>query len=74
MKYFSDQVALILISQLIKCSSRILQKILKRFNGTANATCFVASPAAILSVSLFPNLKGSKFAVVGALLKVVSSL
>ena len=35
MTNFTDQVRIKLVSQLIKGSSRVLQKLLKYFNGTA---------------------------------------
>ena len=38
---FSDHVTLMLISQLVKVNSRVLQKLLKYFSGTAISTSFV---------------------------------
>ena len=53
--HFSDQVKMRLISQLIKDISRVLQKLLKYFNGTTISTFFVP-PAAVLPVIFCLNL------------------
>ena len=46
--HFLDQVKSRLISQLINGISRVVQKLLKYFNGTAILTSFVLPPAGVL--------------------------
>ena len=46
--HFLDQVKFRLISQLINGISRVVQKLLKYFNGTAILTSFVLPPAGVL--------------------------
>ena len=54
--YFSDQVRLRLISQLIKGISRVLQKLLRYFNSSLISTCFVLSlPAWSVVFCLYLN-------------------
>ena len=48
---FADQVRMRLISQLINDISRVLQKLLKYFNGTTISTSFV--PSAPVSPAVF---------------------
>ena len=57
-----DHVSLRLISQLISVISRILQKLLKYFNGTAILTSFVLPSAGFFPVNYALNLNDSKFA------------
>ena len=49
--HFADQVKMRLISQLIKGTSRVLQKLLKYFNGAIVLTSFV--PAATILPVIF---------------------
>ena len=51
---------MILISQLIKCISRVLQKLLKYINGTAVLTSFVLPAAGVFPVILILNLNDSE--------------
>ena len=48
-----------LISQLINDISRVLQKLLKYFNGTAISTSFVLPAAGVFPVILILNLNDS---------------
>ena len=57
--HFLDQVKLRLISKLINGFSRILQKLLKYFNGTAVLTCFVLPAAGDFPVILILHFKDS---------------
>ena len=59
---FSDQAVMRLISQLIKSTSRVLQKLLKYFNGTAILTSFVLLISRALPVFLALKLNDSDFA------------
>ena len=57
----SDQSKMRLISQLINSISRVLQKLLKYFNGSANSTSFVLPAAGIFPVVLILNLNDSDY-------------
>ena len=50
-----------LISQLIKGISRVLQKLLKYFNGTTILTSFVLPVAGVFPVILILNLNDSDY-------------
>ena len=52
---FSDQVRIRLISQLSKGTSRVLQKLLKYFNGTA-IFAFIILALLVLSKDFYSNL------------------
>ena len=58
MKQFSDQVRIRLILKLIKGISRVLQKLLKYFNGTGIST-FIVLAALLLLDNIDLNLKDS---------------
>ena len=76
----SDQVKMRLISQSIKSISRVLQKLLKYFNGTIISTSFLPVTASVLPVIFCLNLNeellsaASKLAIAPALVKAGSSL
>ena len=73
----AEQVRMRLISQLINCISRVLQKLLKCFNGTIIWTAFVASfpvEAIIFSLKLNEALSPEKSLRVPASVKAGSSL
>ena len=55
----SDQVKMILISQLISGISRVLQKLLKYFNDTPISTSFLLPAAGVFPVILILNLNDS---------------
>ena len=55
------QVKIKLISKLIKGISRVLQKLIKYFNGTAILTSFVLHAAGVLPVTFVLNLNDSEF-------------
>ena len=55
MTHFADQVTIRLISQLIKGISRVLQKLVKYFNGTA-IFAFMIPALLVLSNNLDLNL------------------
>ena len=52
------------MSQLINGISRVLQKLLKYFNGTAISTFFVLPLPGVFSVTLFLILNDSEFCIV----------
>ena len=54
--HISDQVKMRISSQLIKEIPRVLQKLLKYFNGTAIFTSFVLPAAGVFPVMLISNL------------------
>ena len=57
-----DQVKMRLISQWIKGISRVLQKLLRYFNGTINSTFFVPS-SSVKPVIFYLNVKEALFSV-----------
>ena len=57
----SDQVRMRLISQLIKGISRVLQKLLKYFNGTDISTSVVLPAAPVFPVIFSLGLSNSEF-------------
>ena len=57
---FADQVRKRLISQLVKSISRVQQKLLNYFNGTATSTSFVLPAAGVFPVILTLNLNDSE--------------
>ena len=63
MTQFSDQVRIKLISQLIKGIPRVLQKLLKYFNGTA-ISAFIIPALLVLSKNLDLNFNDSEFVIV----------
>ena len=58
----ADQVRMKLISQLLKSISRVLQKLLKCFNGTSVSISFVLPTARAVAVILNFNLNDSESA------------
>ena len=58
----ADQVRMKLISQLLKSISRVLQKLLKCFNGTSVSISFVLPAARAVAVILNFNLNDSESA------------
>ena len=52
-----------LISQLINGISRVLEKLLKHFNGTANSTSFVLQSAGVFPVIFILDLNDSESAI-----------
>ena len=60
---FSDQVKMRLLSQLIKGISRVLQKLLKYFNGTAILTSSVLPSAGGFPVIIILNLNDLDFVI-----------
>ena len=78
MTQFADQVKIRLISKLIKGISRVPQKSLKYFNGTAILTPFVVLAAgvfrAVFTLDLIEELLPGRFSIVPASVKAVSSL
>ena len=57
-----DHVKMRLISQLISGISRVLQKLVKYFNGTAISTFFVLPSAGVFPVIFILDLKNSESA------------
>ena len=57
----SDQIKMIIISQLGNSISRFFQKIIKYFNGTAILTCFVFPAAGVFPVIIFLYWNNSDF-------------
>ena len=57
----ADQVRMRSISQLISGISRVLQKLLKYFDGTAISTSLVLPAAGVLPAILTLDLNGSEF-------------
>ena len=57
-----DQVKLILTSQLISGTSRVLQNLLKYFNGTIISTSFVFPSAGVFPVIFILDLNDSESA------------
>ena len=62
MTQVDDHVNMILISQLISGISKVLQKLLKYFNGTAISTFFVLPSEGVLPVIFILHLNDSNFA------------
>ena len=60
----TDQVRIKLISQLIKGISRVLQKLLKYFSGTALLTSFVLAASDVLYANFALNLNDSESAII----------
>ena len=59
--YSAEQVRMILILHLIKCISRVLQKLLKYFNCNAISPSFVLPQEGVFSVNLIFDLNDSDF-------------
>ena len=60
-KYFADKFKMKLISQLIKDTARVLQKLLKCFNGSDISTFFLLQSASVFPVIFTLDLNDSEF-------------